>query len=457
MNGAFPLQQFPLRERESMYALLLLLFVTWIGMMFASLHDFSGVATGIRIVLQASFVLIVAVGAVQMKALARAREVIGAQPMPQALWRRWARACLVETTIAWALVGAAMSALLASPASHLPWAGAFALISSGLCLGALCTLARHSMVPKPLAWLANAVAVAGLLAALYFGAAGLLAWFVNLPLPVLAVLALTWPMLGHALAREWRGQPAFSPGRGAAPHKRRLSSLAGHILRYSPLDTAWARQSPALQSTIGSRIGWIGKILFFVFVLSDHLVPLRVGQQPDIRHLLSLGLLCLMMTEALAARDLHWRWLLTPGTWRTGRIASDIFAATLRLHYVTLAVLVLAYMLWSRLFNETSGAALFDTIAANVLVLAELAFAISVALVIRALPWPTIVSAVTAIAMLGIWAYYHWIAGYAAAWRGQTAGLMHALVLVAATYAILRVADRLWTKEKLMACARGGG
>ena len=455
MNGAFPLQQFPLRERESMYALLLLLFVTWIGMMFASLNDFSGVATGIRIVLQASFALIVAVGAVQMKALARAREVIGAQPMPQALWRRWTSACLVETTIAWALVGAAMSALLASPESNLPWAGAFALISSGLCLGALCTLAPHSMAPKPLAWLANAIAVAGMLAALYFGAARVLAWFVNLPLPVLAVLALTWPMLGHVLARQWRGQAALSAAPGAATRKRRFSSLASHILRYAPLDTAWTRQSPTLQATIGSRIGWMAKLLFIVFVLFDHLLLLRVGHQPDIRHLLSLGLLCLTMTEALAARDLHWRWLLTPGTWRTGRIASDIFASTLKLHYAILAVLVLAYMVWGRLFNETSGAALFDTMSSYVPVLAELVFAISVALVIRALPGSTIVTAVTASAFLGIWAYYHWLAGYAAAWQGQPAGLMHAVVLVAATYPILRVADRLWTKEKLMACARG--
>ena len=45
--------------------------------------------------------------------------------------------------------------------------------------------------------------------------------------------------------------------------------------------------------------------------------------------------------------------------------------------------------------------------------------------------------------------------GRAALSQAPPAGVLYAVILVASAYAILRVANRLWTKEKLMACARG--
>lgn len=243
MNGVFPLQQFPLRERTPMYALLSLFFIVWILMMFASANKAPGVSNGIRFILEAVFLLAVAIGTVQMRALAQARGVLAAQPMPNALWRTWVRACVIETSLAWAFLSVAMGVLLASPGSNMQWPGAVALLSSGLAIGATCVLAQYSMGPKNLGRFANAAAAALLLSGVYFGTGAVLGWFVALPLPVLALLTLSWPLLGAVLALGSRRPLGLQPGSPALSHKKRLAAMARKIQRYSPLDPTW-RDSP---------------------------------------------------------------------------------------------------------------------------------------------------------------------------------------------------------------------
>lgn len=308
------------------------------------------------------------------------------------------------------------------------------------------------MAPKKLGWLANTAVVAMLLAVLYFGTGRVLTWCVGLPLPMLVLMALAWPVLGAVLALRLRSEPAS--GLPPASRYEWLAAAAKRMQRYSPLDATWARQPHAQQATAASRLNWIRRNAFYWILFGSTLTPLRWEQGPDLRHLVSLVVMCLIMSETLVARDLHWRWLLTPGGWRAGRIASDIFASTAKFCYLAIAAAVLVSVLWARLMMGPDALSVIDRAADHVLVLAEVAFAVSVGLVIRALPHHLVVSATTGAIVVGLWIYTR-VVGEAALPKAPPAGVFYALAIVASACAILRVADRLWTKEKLMACARG--
>jgi hypothetical protein len=454
VNGILSLQLFPVRERAIMYAMVSIFGVVWIGMMFASANMAHGVSSGIGRVFVAGFVLVAAIGATEMRALARAREVIGAQQMPAALWRKWVRACIVETSLLWVFVGVGTVLLLASRGSSMPWPAAAALLSSGLCVGATCMLAQYSMVPKNLGWFANTVAAAMLLAALYFGTARALAWFVDLPLPVLALLALSWPLTALVLALKWRRMPANDSAPRSASRRKWLASVGKRMQRYTPLDATWARERPPQQSTARSRFTWAAKNAFYWYWFFGMLVPLRWDQQPDLRHLVSLALLCLIMSSTLVARDLHWRWLLAPGRWRAGGIVSGIFASTVGIYFSAMAAMILTNVLWARLVLGAEVQPVIDNAVSHVLVLPAVGFSVSAALVIRALTRHLVVESIVGITFIGLWLYAKAV-GQATLWKAPAAGGFYAVTLVACTFILLLVAKRMWTNEKLMACARG--
>ena len=459
MSAAIPLKLFPVRGRTLTYTLLIVMLFLWPLLMLASRHRVPEIANGIEIMLEAACLLIAAIGALQMKGLARAREVFRQQQMPDALWRSWVRACVVETSLIWAFLGATTSALLASPASPMPWPVGFALLSSCLCVGAIGMMSRHAMLPKRLDLLASAIGGALLLAAMWLNVGETIAWVArSVPWAVLALLTLTWPVLAGALIVTWRRLLGTQRGAPAAARSQLVAALDSQVRRYSPLDwnSSWAWRQAPRHAAASTRFGWLVTVTMPVAIFIDSLWPLGWQQEPDARHLLSLAFLSLIMTSALVARDLHWRSLLMPGGWRNTRIASDIFRSTLNTQYLAIAAVAIAYMLVQRLFNGIPIPTSLELVASHVLVLAEVAFASSVALVIRALPRPTRFSAIAAAVLAGCWIYMRWVVGYAALSHWPAGGTLYAAALVAATFAILRLANRMWTTEKLLACARHG-
>jgi hypothetical protein len=461
MSAALPLRLLPARRRALVYTLLIGFAFIWPVLMLAATNKMAGIASVIDTMLGAACLFLAMTGALQMNALARACQVCFGQPMPDALWRSWVRACVVETSLIWASLGATMSALLASPASALlpfTWPAAPALLSLSLCVGAVGMLSRQAILPKQLRMPVDVIGGALLLAAVWPGPGGLLAWIASLPLPVLAVLALAWPVTGAVLMATWRRQLAPQRDTPAAPGSRLMAAIDGQIRRYSPLDpgNSWFWRQAPLSQPSRARLLWLSSIAFPMYVFVDSLWPLGWNQEVDARHLLSLAALSIVMQSVLVARDLHWRALLMPGGWRSKRIASDIFRSSLYAQYLGLVVMAVAYVLVQRLYNATPVSTALEFVASHVLVLAEAGFALSAALVLRALPRSTLAIGVAAAVVAIWWTYLRWFVGYANLSHWPAPGVLYAAVMVAATFALLRVADRMWTTDKLMACARRG-
>lgn len=87
----------------------------------------------------------------------------------------------------------------------------------------------------------------------------------------------------------------------------------------------------------------------------------------------------------------------------------------------------------------------------------EVAFAVSAALVLRALSRYHPVTIAIGVVLACCWFYLRWSVGRADLPQLRGAGmLIMMLTTAAATAVLLRVANRMWTTEKLLACARHG-
>lgn len=455
MSAAIPLQLFPVRGRAPLYTLLTILLVVWICMLFASANKARGAGDGIRYVLEASSLLIGAIGALQMRGLARARELIARQQMPELLWRQWLCGGIVETSLIWAVLGATMGTLLASRASTMPWPGALALLSASLCIGAAGVLASEAMLAQKLRLLVNAIGAALLIAGLWLDVGHVVAWFMALPLASLALLTLCWPLLGTVLVLSWRRPLGTSRNiQAAARRSGPLAAINRELRRYSPLDrkNAWS-ESPQ-HAPMRARLGWLVNATFPVYIYFNSFSPLGWSQEPDLRQLLSLGMLSLFMSRALIARDLHWRSMLMPGGWRRGRIASDIFAASLKIQFAVMAIVVCVFVLAARLFEAMPIIEALRIVADHALLAPTVVLAVSTGLVLRALERPQLVLGTGFALIVAGWAYARFVVGYSALWHWPANPVLYAALMTTGAFAMLGVANRMWTPEKLIACAR---
>lgn len=447
MSAAIPFPLFPVRGRMPVYVALGLIFVAWPLMMLASNNRVAGTDAGARFILAACAWLITAIGALQVRGLARAREAIGKQVLPQVLWRRWMRACVAETSLIWAFLSTVSATLLASTEPALPWAFAPAFLSLCVCTGTVSMMSARFQLPAKA--LVGALLVAGV-----WLVSPLMAWIASLPLAALAALSMTWPLLGSILmlraGRLMKRHPLPSaPQRGTL-----LASFDSRLRRYTPLDwrNDWNWRTAPQQAGYGTRLGWLLNATMPVLIL---LTPVDFLRGPEVGQLVVLGLLTLMMTQALVARDLHWRLLLIPGGWRHGKIASGIFFSTMKIQLLVMAATGLGYVLLQRLKGEPVWDAL-ATVARHTPVMWEVGFAVSAALVLRALPRSVLVKGAIATVIGCAWIHMTWFGGRGELpWSGAGMLIMQ-IAMPAATVVLLYVANRMWTNEKLLACARHG-
>lgn len=458
MNRIFPLQLIPQRGRGYLYALLAFVLIASLWNVLAAMHAVSGISDVIRKLFAAAVLLGAVAGAVQMNSLARAGQMLGSQQVLETLWRALVRAAVLELSLIWVALCVAMSFLLASRASTLPWPAGTALISLSLSLGAIAVHRRGSMAARGLGWLADGFGAAVILVLFGFGAATILDIVATWPLPLLWLLALSWPALALSLVlNRSLTLDAFRADRDAGQGPK-PSSWKSELRRFSPLDASGWRLSigaAAPRPETGPRVAWLFYLGLPLYIYLRDLTPLAWNEAADARHLISVAGFCFIMTMTLMVRDLHWRAMLLPGGWRHGRIASDIFSATLKAQYAMLAIAAIFSLGMDHLVRGIAFEQALQTVTNHVLMMATVPFAISVALVLRALPRPNWVRTGIALVLCACWLYTRFVVGYANLPRWNTDGLTCAAILLGMSWLTLRLANRMWTAEKLIACGRG--
>lgn len=112
------------------------------------------------------------------------------------------------------------------------------------------------------------------------------------------------------------------------------------------------------------------------------------------------------------------------------------------------------FLVANMLDKEMSIAEALRQVANHTLLLAAVALAVSVGLVVRALARQELVVTTGAALILAGWAYARFVVGYAALAHWPANPVLYATLMSTATYVMLAIANRMWTPEKLIACAR---
>lgn len=381
--------------------------------------------------------------------LEEALRVLGMRRAPDALWHAWALGTLAAVTTYWAVICLLMIAQTQMPATPFHWLAATVLLSLVTCLSVQRVLARIGLAARGWAW---AIDGSALLLALYAmagpGFGGAMRWLSGLPLPLLAVCTLAWPVMAYGLRRRWR---ASLPVRHAVRHTSATlapGSIFAFFKRYSVL--RWDGTVLGAGWHRGKTLGPVMRLFqseLLVYFLLFYMMPAQWGSTAHPLRAAGLFALYVAASHKLAVRDPHWRSLLLPGGMRRGSVGAHILRSTLTLQALLLAGVALAYIAF-KLAVGTPPVEVLQRLAGALHLPFELALATSAAVAVRGRYTSKSVGIANA-AMIGIAMLAFGIAGPAAGAGEWTIGPAYVLLLAAGTAVFCHLGNRRWTVEKL--------
>ncbi len=384
--------------------------------------------------------------------LARAFAVLGQMQAPHALMRALVREKLTNLLLAWAFLATGLTLQLALPASQVSACSGAALVSIAACLGTLRSLSQARLLALPLPKLLAAAPYLACLALILLDQNALLDRVGRMPLPILALGALTFPYLAWRLAQRW--QHALPVYRWSAPKPQHsiIAWIAMQARRNTLLTWGSPWRQPDDASPISARTGQYAIVIYPLFIMAGR--PMWAEGRVAFFAPLVLLFVSLVTASGLVARDVHWRSFLIPGGLQRGRIASHILVSTLAVQYsFALAIAAVYGVFMNFLYGMT-----WETIGPQLLHAAtlplELLFAGCLALVLRTMPVNLWIGAPVGVLMLS----FVFFALAKHSWSLQsyvTISLpVFVLTMLVASAALLVLANRRWTNNRLFQAAR---
>jgi hypothetical protein len=444
----------PSRRRFFFYSLVTAYFTACCAMTIAGYTSAPGAQTGIAFLVLAGTILLAVIGFFLTRDLALTGRVFERRRLPTSLWRNWRNATLGELTLMAAFIGVLIAILLTSPLTPAGLAGGLAMLSIGLSLGVLAAVASASALPPLLRWVLIIGAALLQMTLMVKGPTATLTSFSSLPLAISVALTLAWPAMATMLLAHWQSQvPDVIPPLQAVAKDSIRAAVKRHLHRYVNVD--WFANRPVSGNTATSGPGGVALSMVIGYNLFLRVTPMTWSEGPSVGQLGALVVLALMMTNMFVARDLHWRSLLAPGGLRQGHIASALFGHTLLAH--TLGIVALGFIAFGldSVFSPLPFRASIALLLDRSMMLFEIAFAVSCALLIRG-RFDSLAGkfcVVGALVVLFILTLVCLIKRIDFA-HLPPAGLLYAAIMAAATYLNVRLANRFWTIQHLVRGAR---
>lgn len=401
---------------------------------------------GQRWLLIAACLLITAFAGEQISTLRTAAAVLTRRRAPEALWRNMMQAAMLQMALGWALLTAATDIFFIGAPGALHPLVVPAVLSLTGCTAMLCRLA-------PVRWrghLELAVSLAALLAYINVGGAPILDSLAALGNGPMAAMSLLWPCAIALLARSWSRPGSAARWVEQAPATRPFSGLRAQIKRVSFVSWPGARSDD--QAYFGAATGWV-----WPFICAPGIPLMWNGASPlglsDLIGVRGIPLSVMLVTCALPAIDVHWRTMLAPGKWRSGRIGMRLWASTFLVYGAFLSLTEVAIAVLASVFaHQPLHAVEPMTLAAGV---AKLAFVTSAAVLVRGLP-RHVRSWVVGLAIAAFVGWFYLLLRHQALpWLASpTASMVYLGVLTLGTPLCLFWANRVWRTETLLAAVR---
>jgi len=366
---------------------------------------------------------------------------------PREAWRDWRQTALVAMWSRWvaAIFAGGLALYLCDPQA--PWACALSLSSLALTLSVICSLSVGGI----LHWLWSRLIIASCIIVFLLYDVTAYDMLLKLPLPIQLLLGSSWPLFAGFVLQRWNvpGPLTRQPENSAPLHPSRFA--VRHFKRYQPLSTA-------IRADNKWRGQWgLAFSMSIAFISSGNFAIHHVwGSKAGLPELVMLLLWVFYFNGMVCCRDLHWRRLLAPNGFVPGRLGWHIIQSTLVL--VTALAIIIGLLYFSIdcfLLRETPRQYMAHLLKLGIVPL-ELVFAVCAAVALRGFKSPllvgTLIGAIVCAACL-VFVFYYRGAVFE---KWFSIGPEYAAILTAGSAVAVALANRLWTKERLLPYLRSG-
>ncbi|MFZ6801036.1 hypothetical protein [Undibacterium sp. Di24W] len=371
---------------------------------------------------------------------------------PVSLWHGWQRAILTRTSLSLIVLCCVITSLELSHQSLLPTSALLAMASLALAGGFSLPLAFNHYLNKRCYLLLLAFAAYLAYISFYLGTKQWINASFEWHLPAM----LAWPILAVATLLYWEKPPA-QKGKTLFLKVKELgiiSNLRHFYLRFTELGSINALEKKDGLATSGKIMKNMG--LFWCLFISSMLI---VDWQASVTlpHLLFLVMIAACSSSYIVVKDLHWRFLLLPKHFQQARIANHLLISSV-MYYGCWAIILFLVLLGSKMFfstpmtlNRTESVSLYNI----AILVIELISAFCIGLVIRGSKKPgrsffylfMMCLLVTSVAAL----YFYVQQQNPITAAVFTMNTTYVLCVVGIGIVALIYANKLWTRERLLA------
>jgi hypothetical protein len=371
---------------------------------------------------------------------------------PIRLWQTWQRDILTRASLLLIIMFFAMTVLELSHQSLFPTTALLAMASLSLAAGFTLSLAFNNYLNKRCYLLIFAVASYVAYVVLGSGIAQWIeaSWAWHFP------VILTWPILVLGALLDWE-KPPKNKGKALFLQLRELdfiSKLRHFYYRFTGLGSLRIRQKKDPITTPDRILKGAG-LVWFLLLSSNFLVVWRASV--TLVHLILLVAFAAFSSSYIVVKDLHWRFILLPNNFQQGRIANHLLRSSMT-YYGFWALILFVLLYGATMFFEmptTLHRTTYTSLVSIAILAVELVSAFCIGLVIRGSKKPErslfylFMTCLVMAAAVTSYFYLQQVNPLKAAIFTMNAS--YVLCVIASGIIALIYANKLWTRERLLA------
>lgn len=386
-------------------------------------------------------------GAGLAQSIVRGNLVLRQLRTPTGLRTSYLRAVLSNATTTWALFCAAGVALLWL--THSAWASATGFFSIVLSVFTLTGLPSSSIAVR--FWQCFLYTLAMLLTplTLWKGYFNPIDHLPQLPLWILALAPLSWPLTIWVIAGKWNGDQAFTSDRPALPKIGVFERLSAYGAHYSQL--AYSTQSSHLKPSLFGKLTSFVTMQYLSLLMLSNLANARWNHEVGPYHFLGILMIASLCCNLLIFKDFHWRTLLSPGRWQRNAFGWRIFSVSVLAQLFVYAALAGVWTLVAMVSFDVSPIQTLEKAWSLRAVPLQLLAANSLALVLMVTcspRWAGVIGIGIAVSLAGMTFAIYGFSFKSPVWF--YVGPNYLLGLGVFTAVCVLLSNRLWTRQQIL-------
>lgn len=291
-------------------------------------------------------------GAGLSRSVVRGTLVLEQLRTPQGLRKSYLYAVLSNATKIWLVFCIAGMILLL--VTHFAWISisAIAYFSIVLSISTLASLPSNNIAMR---FWKNLLYILGMLLTplmLWKGYVNPIDYLPQLPIGLLAVMLLSWPLTIFLIVKKWKNALLIESDKPSLRGKRLTERLSAYSERFSQL--AYSTQTFYVKPTLSGKLISLVSLQYLCLTLLSNIADARWNNGIGPYHFFGILLIASLCSSLLVFKDLHWRILLTPARLKRNFFGWHIFSVSVVVQLLVYVVFACIWMLVAWLAFDVS-------------------------------------------------------------------------------------------------------